>query len=114
MVSQVKGKGGTLKASNSYLFKEKHPLIDVLRTHIQDEKVTYQEIHQKTGVSVGTLVRWFDGTTRRPQATTLNQVANYFGLELNWKNIVRTGDEQRLWVRWRTNKETTWEDWYKS
>ena len=105
-------KRSILRASDSYLFRDKHPLIDMLRTKMQDEHVTYADITQKTGVSMGTLVKWFDGTTRRPQATTLNQVAAYFGMKLDWAEIRHDPKTQRSWLEWKASKDTTWQDWY--
>ena len=110
VVSQ--SKRSILRASDSYLFRDKHPLIDMLRTKMQDEGVTYGDINRKTGVAVGTLVKWFDGTTRRPQATTLNQVAAYFGLELNWTEIRHDAQTQRSWLEWKADKESTWKEWF--
>ena len=105
-------KRSILRASDSYLFRDKHPLIDVLRTKMKDEGVTYEELHRKTGVSVGTLVRWFDGTTKNPHAVTLNQAAAYFGIELVWRGVARSGDEYRSWLNWKASKDTTWRDWF--
>lgn len=98
-----------MRASDSYLFNDKHPLIDKLRTMIQDEGVSYQMIRDKTGVSIMTLHRWFDGTTKLPRATTLNQVGMYFGLSLDWQVTFKS----KSWLDWKKDSNTTWRDWYK-
>lgn len=59
----------------SYLFKEKDPVIDALRTAVQDSTLSYQDIHHASGVSVGTLNKWFYGDVRRPQFATVSAVA---------------------------------------
>lgn len=101
-----------LRAHNSYLFHDKHPLIDILRTRMQDEGVTYDELHQKTGVSVSTLVHWFSGATKSPHAVTLNQVAAYFGLTLDFKQVSYSERDRRSWLDWKADKHTTWKEWF--
>jgi transcriptional regulator with XRE-family HTH domain len=105
-------KRSILRASDSYLFHDKHPLIDVLRTKMRDEGVTYEELHNKTGVSIGTLVRWFDGTTKNPHSVTLNQVASYFGLRLSWSEVERSDRDRRSWLDWKASKDATWKEWF--
>lgn len=51
----------------TYLFKNKDPIIDKMRTIIQDEKVSYKELAEKSGVSESTYYAWFHGKTKRPQ-----------------------------------------------
>lgn len=101
-----------MRASDSYLFHDKHPLIDVLRTRMQDEGVSYETISQKTGVSVSTLVHWFDGTTRNPHSVTLNQVAAYFGLRLSFTEVSMGERDRRSWLDWKADKHTTWKEWF--
>ena len=103
-----------LRASDSYLFHDKHPLIDVLRTRMKDEGVTYEEIHQKTGVSMATLVRWFDGTTKNPHSVTLNQVAAYFGLRLGWHDVPMSERDRSSWLDWKKDSKTTWREWFNA
>jgi transcriptional regulator with XRE-family HTH domain len=58
----------------TYSFRDKDPCIDALRTIISDEKLTYKELHERTGVSVSTLWHWFEGDTKRPQHATFMAV----------------------------------------
>jgi transcriptional regulator with XRE-family HTH domain len=74
-------KGFTYK---SYNFTEKDPIIDELRTVIQDSGASYKQIHDDSGVSVTTLSNWFSGETRRPQAASLNAVARALGYKLGF------------------------------
>ena len=59
----------------SYLFRDKDPVIDALRTAVSDSQKTYRKVHDDSGVSIGTLHNWFNGKTRRPQFTTVAAVA---------------------------------------
>lgn len=62
----------TITIYNTYRFKNKDPIIDKLRTAMQDEKMSYKEVSANSGVSETTLRNWFEGGTRRPQfATTM-------------------------------------------
>jgi hypothetical protein len=74
-------KGFTYK---SYSFIDKDPIIDEIRTLYQDSGVNYGWLHEHAGVSPGTLVNWFDGQTKRPQAATLNAVARALGYKLGF------------------------------
>ena len=63
----------------SYVFKDKDPIIDVTRGVVQDSAMSYQEVHEKSGVSIGTLNGWFNGKTLRPQFATINAVIRSCG-----------------------------------
>ena len=65
-----------LKVYQSYNFVDKDPIIDEVRTAIQDSGVSYKYIEDKSGVTDQTLRNWFDGRTRRPQACTVRAVLN--------------------------------------
>lgn len=69
------------KLYKSYLFKDKDPVIDVLRTVIKDKSATFKQIALNSGVSAGTLSKWFYGETRRPQFASTNAVARALGYE---------------------------------
>jgi len=71
----------------SYNFTDKDPIIDELRTVIQDSGATYKQIHEDSGVSTQTLSNWFSGETRRPQAASLNAVARALGYKLGFVAI---------------------------
>jgi transcriptional regulator with XRE-family HTH domain len=65
----------TLNLYKTYSFKDKDPIIDKMRTKVQDSGLSYAEIGHVSGVSPGTLSNWFNGATRRPQFASLTAVA---------------------------------------
>jgi transcriptional regulator with XRE-family HTH domain len=66
----------------SYNFVDKDPIIDEIRTIVQDSGSTYKQIHDDSGVSAATLSNWFAGETRRPQAASINAVLRCLGYKL--------------------------------
>jgi transcriptional regulator with XRE-family HTH domain len=76
----------TLKLYKSYSFRDKDPIIDTMRTMIADEKVSYAEVSEQSGVSHTTLHNWFKGTTKRPQYATVMAVAQSLGYRVEWVN----------------------------
>jgi hypothetical protein len=66
----------------SYSFVDKDPMIDEIRTIVQRSGASYQWVHENSSVAVGTLTKWFDGSTRRPQAATMNAVLRSLGYKL--------------------------------
>ena len=71
-------KRGFLKYK-SYMFTDKDPVIDALRTAVSDAHVKYVTLHAESGVSATTISNWFHGTTRRPQFATTAAVARALG-----------------------------------
>jgi hypothetical protein len=65
----------TMKLYKSYVFKEKDPIIDAMRTAYEDAGGRYRDIKEKSGVSYSTIHNWFNGTTRRPQFATVAEFA---------------------------------------
>lgn len=76
-----------MKIYKSYMFRSKDPIIDVVRTAVQDSKMSYTEISSASGVSHGTLNNWFTGPTKRPQFCTVNAVMRAAGKELVPRDI---------------------------
>jgi transcriptional regulator with XRE-family HTH domain len=68
----------------SYSFVDKDPIIDEIRTVVEDSGFSYKQIEDESGVSWATLHAWFNGKTRRPQAATLNAVARALGYKLGF------------------------------
>lgn len=66
----------------SYVFVDKDPIIDEIRTIVNESGATYAYISALSGVSSGTLVNWFSGTTKRPQAASINAVLRALGYRL--------------------------------
>lgn len=71
-----------MKLYKTYSFRDKDPVIDLLRTAIKDSGVSHKRISEDSGVSQGTLSNWFVGPTRRPQFATTQAVARALGYEL--------------------------------
>jgi transcriptional regulator with XRE-family HTH domain len=72
-------KRGALHLYRSYMFRDKDPVIDRVRTLVKDEGVSYKDVHFISGVSVTTLHNWFDGETRKPQYATIAAVTTSLG-----------------------------------
>ena len=66
----------------SYNFIGKDPIIDEIRTIVQDHGASYKDIHESSGVSTATLSSWFTGPTRKPQSATINAVLRSMGWKL--------------------------------
>lgn len=72
----------TVTIYNTYRFKNKDPIIDKLRTVMQDVGMGYKKISADSGVSRATLRNWFEGGTRRPQFATAMAAARAMGRDL--------------------------------
>jgi len=72
----------TIQVYRSYAFKDKDPVIDRLRTVVQDSKKSYRDLHDDCGISLSTLTNWFSGSTRRPQFCTVMAVFRACGVDL--------------------------------
>jgi hypothetical protein len=79
--TKSKSNGGGLRLYKSYNFRDKDPMIDKVRTVVQDSELSYAKISDKSSVSTGTLYNWFSGTTRRPQFCSMNAVLRCIGHE---------------------------------
>jgi len=63
----------------SYVFKDKDPIIDALRTSFSESRLSLEEVHAASGVSRTTLYSWWYGKTLRPQFATVSAVALSLG-----------------------------------
>lgn len=72
-----------IKLYRTYRFMDKDPVIDELRTMIQDEGLMkkLQIVSRLSGVSVAALVNWFNGDTKRPQNASAMAVGTALGYE---------------------------------
>lgn len=77
---------GHLKPYKSYVFRDKDPIIDKVRTAVADSKESYKAITAKSGVSTSAMRSWFHGKTRRPQFATVNAVLRAVGKTLEVRN----------------------------
>ena len=75
-----------LRPYKSYVFRDKDPVIDKVRTLVEDSGLKYKEIHKRSNVSLGTMQGWFNGRTRRPQFCTIAAVAATCGQELIFRS----------------------------
>jgi uncharacterized membrane protein YkvA (DUF1232 family) len=71
-----------VRAYKSYLFKDKDPIIDRVRTLIADQDVSHQYIENRSGVCARTLYNWFHGETKRPCHATVAAVCAVLGYDL--------------------------------
>ena len=71
----------TIQVYKSYNFKNKDPVIDILRTAVQKSGLSYNEIQELSGVHRQTMNEWFNGETRRPKFASVQAVAHALGLE---------------------------------
>ena len=64
----------------TYRWIDKDPIIDAVRTVVKsEEKLKNSMVHEISGVSTSTLENWFDGSTRRPQNSTVTAVTSALG-----------------------------------
>lgn len=71
-----------MKLYRSYMFRDKDPVIDVVRTAVQDSGASYTDVSLRSGVSAGTLTNWFHGATQRPQFASVQAVLRSLGKTL--------------------------------
>lgn len=88
-------KNGSLRTYRSYLFVDKDPIIDALRTAVSESHKSYTEIHAASDVSVGTMRNWFHGKTRRPMFSSVSAVVRALGkrnIRYTSKGVPHLGD----------------------
>ena len=67
-------KKGALRLYKSYMFRDKDPIIDAMRTAFEDAGGSYSKL-TKSNVSYSTVHNWFKGKTKRPQFATVAEFA---------------------------------------
>jgi hypothetical protein len=98
---QLSFKTGEIQMSRGFLrykaypFREKDPIIDVLRTIKQDGDYKDSTIHENGGPAVATMRGWFVGATRRPQFATVAAAAMAMGVD----NLPLTSEGRRKMKR---------------
>jgi|SRR6187402_801858 len=72
---------GVLRMYRTYNMIDKNPVIDKVRTLVQDEGLIKKLgiVHEISGVSTTTLDNWFNGKTRSPQHATIAAVITSLG-----------------------------------
>jgi hypothetical protein len=94
MAKRIKRANGAAHAApiyKSYVFRDKDPVIDELRTLAEDffkQKVNGRnlgEIEKGGGPKVGTMKQWFFGKTKRPTNATIEAAGRSIGFERTWR-----------------------------
>jgi transcriptional regulator with XRE-family HTH domain len=67
----------------SYQFIDKDPMIDFVRTVIQDSGWTLKRISEESDVNVQTISRWLYGDTKNPRASSVNAVLRAIDYKLD-------------------------------
>jgi transcriptional regulator with XRE-family HTH domain len=89
-------KKGILHLYRSYSFTSKDPVIDRIRTIVQDEGLSYKDIHIISGVSTTTMHNWFEGETKRPQYATIAAVTSSLGYKQEFVKAKRIDFEKEV------------------
>lgn len=81
----------SLKLYKAYNFRSKDPVIDELRTIVQDVYGTKQldtklfnDIEEKGGPTAACVRGWFLGKTKRPQSASLEAAGRAIGYKRKW------------------------------
>jgi hypothetical protein len=91
MMSKRKSNGA--KVYGSYVFKDKDPAIDELRTLIEthyNKRIHSKQLSQIAadgGPTVGCMRAWFFGDTLRPQNPTLEAAGRALGYKRIWRKM---------------------------
>jgi hypothetical protein len=87
---------GSMRLYKSYVFRDKDPAIDAIRTVMQDhfgkrnlDGGDYAEIEEQGGPTRGCVKSWFEGKTRRPQNATLEAAGRALGYHRVWRRMPR-------------------------
>lgn len=81
------------KLYGAYRFRTKDPVIDQLRTIIEDHyghRVNgkdLRQIEEAGGPSTGTMRNWFFGKTRRPTNPTIEAAGRAVGWQRTWQRM---------------------------
>jgi hypothetical protein len=98
-----------LKIHRTYRFRDKDPVIDEMRTLVQDEGLI-KKLHivsQLSGVSTSTLDNWFNGDTISPQNRTICAVTSSLGYERTWEKVknIEIDKELKIAMAWNKRQE---------
>jgi hypothetical protein len=74
---------GFIRTYRTYSYIDKNPVIDKVRTLVQDEGLMkdLSAMHEISGVATATLRNWFFGDTRNPQHSTVAAIVTSLGYE---------------------------------
>jgi len=80
-----------MKLYGAYNFRTKDPVIDELRTIIEDQRKArvhgkhLTEIEKGGGPTAGAMRAWFFGKTRRPQSASIEAAGRAIGYKRVWQ-----------------------------
>ena len=93
---------GRMKLYQSYVFRDKDPAIDAIRTVMQDhfgkrnlDHADYAEVEEQGGPTAGCIKSWFEGKTKRPQNATLEAAGRALGYHRVWRRMPRGGPNDK-------------------
>lgn len=89
---------GQISSTRTYVFKDKDPIIDEMRTLSQDDGRNMKAICAEAGISTTTTHGWFLGETRRPQNCTIEAFGRALGYHRQWVK-----DDEK-WLRANRNQ----------
>ena len=100
---------GFIRTYRTYSYIDKNPVIDKVRTLIQDEGLIKKlgVVHEISGVSTSTLDNWFNGTTRSPQHSTIAAVITSLGYQEEFvkKKDIDIEKERQIAAKWLEQQE---------
>ena len=103
---------GFVRIYRTYQWVDKNPVIDKVRTLVQDEGLfkKLNIVHEISGVATTTLDNWFNGKTRSPQHGTIAAVITALGYEERFvKTKVLDIDKEReaaaAWLEKEMNRK---------
>jgi hypothetical protein len=100
---------GFLRVYRTYNYVDKNPVIDKVRTLVQDEGLIKKlgVVHEISGVSTSTLDNWFNGTTRSPQHATIAAVITSLGYQEEFikKKEIDIEAERKTAAAWLERQE---------
>ncbi len=69
----------------NYSFLNKDPIIDKMRTLVQDEGLKWHDAARIADMSPATLDNWFKGSTRRPQFSSVGSLTRSLGYDIEFR-----------------------------
>jgi hypothetical protein len=91
---------GFLMKYRCFNFTEKNPVIDRMRTVLQDEgyysKKRRNVLHKLSGVSVSTFEGWFEGDTRSPRSETIYATMGALGYKEEFVKVRTINEKKEL------------------
>lgn len=85
-------KGGALRVYKSYLFTNKDPVIDEVRTMVKDtfgevNRRSLKAIEESGGPSAGAMSGWFFRNIKKPQSATVEAAGRAMGYKRTWTKM---------------------------